>query len=381
MITFIDHKFEPTLIRDRETLLELTQNYHLSKFQHIYKNDEKELLYVRLIPRVFGEKKFLKRFIIPLHNKTGLHRRVIFDVNSEAFPLNLIVLLKKFFEDLGSRFMFIDSGVDFKKTDYLTNYIPSLIVHEKSNVLPIKERTIKFSALCRDIFNREYRILMIYELYVRGIIDEGIVSCAPGTKETDLNDIKRNLYKINTIDRDFINLLPIKINDIYDDPGLDGTSTYNHINYPGANSIISLVIESSYEHFNSKKHKGLKYWKYWSRPIITEKTTKTINCKQLPIYMAPKGYVQHLREFGFDVFDDIIDHSYDNCDDPEERIILIANELTRLISDKSIEEIKNNETLNSRFLKNEHTLRIVYYTYQMVFKKNLTSFLNFNTKK
>jgi len=45
--------------------------------------------------------------------------------------------------------------------------------------------------------------------------------------------------------------------------------------------------------------------------IITEKTFQAFGAMQLPIVIGYKGIINDLRSFGFDMFDDILDNSYD----------------------------------------------------------------------
>ena len=49
--------------------------------------------------------------------------------------------------------------------------------------------------------------------------------------------------------------------------------------------------------------------------IITEKTLLALLACQIPILIGYKGIVSHCRELGFDMFDDIVDNSYDYLDD------------------------------------------------------------------
>jgi hypothetical protein len=52
---------------------------------------------------------------------------------------------------------------------------------------------------------------------------------------------------------------------------------------------------------------------------ITEKTLHAIVNEHPFLMLASKGTVQYLRNAGFDMFDDIFDHSYDTIDDYKER--------------------------------------------------------------
>lgn len=46
--------------------------------------------------------------------------------------------------------------------------------------------------------------------------------------------------------------------------------------------------------------------------IVTEKTLMAIAAEQIPIVIGHQGIVQHCRELGFDMFDDLVDTSYDS---------------------------------------------------------------------
>jgi hypothetical protein len=50
--------------------------------------------------------------------------------------------------------------------------------------------------------------------------------------------------------------------------------------------------------------------------IISEKTLFAWLSGQLPILIGYRGIVDHCRQLGFDMFDDVIDHAYDGHDDP-----------------------------------------------------------------
>lgn len=69
-------------------------------------------------------------------------------------------------------------------------------------------------------------------------------------------------------------------------------------------SLFHIVAENTVEEF-----------------FISEKTYKVFNAGQIPILCARKGAIQHLRDLGFDVFDDIINHNhYDQESDWKIRI-------------------------------------------------------------
>jgi hypothetical protein len=75
---------------------------------------------------------------------------------------------------------------------------------------------------------------------------------------------------------------------------------------------------------------------FFNRVIaISEKTLNSIYGYNLPIILAAPGTIEHLRQFGFDMFDDVIDHSYDAIINPLERICSAIDSNSKLLSDKS----------------------------------------------
>tara|TARA_R110001606_G_C15321417_1_gene644682 strand:+ start:221 stop:1399 length:1179 start_codon:yes stop_codon:yes gene_type:complete len=92
------------------------------------------------------------------------------------------------------------------------------------------------------------------------------------------------------------------------------------------------------------------------RMMATEKTTKAFAMNQIPIFLATPGMVAKLRSMNFDLFDDIIDHSYDKEDDILNRIDLIIEQLIK-VCEKPLEHwcdfLENNK---NRFYHNQEHL-------------------------
>ena len=110
------------------------------------------------------------------------------------------------------------------------------------------------------------------------------------------------------------------------------------------NSYVNIVTESSYLNSNiNVVH-------------ITEKSIRPFYFHQIPIILATPNHVKTLREkFNLDMFDDIVDHSYDNEFDDKKRIFILANEIERLDENKEsiIEFYKNNK---QRFEDNKNKI-------------------------
>jgi len=86
-----------------------------------------------------------------------------------------------------------------------------------------------------------------------------------------------------------------------------------------ANSRIEIVNETTF--FT----KGI---------FVTEKFLNSVYGYNLPIVMSVPGTVDYLRRHGFDMFDDVVDHSYDSILDPVQRIFTAVESNIRLLSDR-----------------------------------------------
>lgn len=140
-------------------------------------------------------------------------------------------------------------------------------------------------------------------------------------------DVKKSKYEEGvTIDSEFTfqSILTFEIN------------PYRH-------SYVNIVTESNY--FNEKI----------DAIHISEKSLIPFFFFQLPIFLASQGHVGKVREYGFDLFDDIIDHSYDDIWDSKDRFNAVVNEIKRLHDNKEavINFYANNQ---SRFEKNNQII-------------------------
>jgi hypothetical protein len=86
---------------------------------------------------------------------------------------------------------------------------------------------------------------------------------------------------------------------------------------------------------------------------ITEKTIKPFYFYQIPIFLASEGHVEFLRnEYGFDLYDDLINHDYDRITDNKERLKVFVKEIIRILDNKkNIVDFYNNN--RDRFEKNK----------------------------
>lgn len=82
---------------------------------------------------------------------------------------------------------------------------------------------------------------------------------------------------------------------------------------------------------------------------FTEKAWAPFKLHQIPIYGSVTGYVSTLRNMGFDLFDDVVDHSYDNELDNIKRLQLAVDQLEKVSKLNLVQFYRKNY---SRFVKN-----------------------------
>lgn len=127
-------------------------------------------------------------------------------------------------------------------------------------------------------------------------------------------------------------------------------------------SLINVVAETS-DQLNHDGEFG------YDTLFVTEKTFKAFAWHQIPVWIAVPGFVDCVRLMGFDVFDDLVDHSYDKIQDYKQRLAAALASLDNLISrvDKyGIQKLHQN--LLDRFKQNDvvlnRTRRLAKLSYQ-----------------
>lgn len=75
--------------------------------------------------------------------------------------------------------------------------------------------------------------------------------------------------------------------------------------------------------------------------FLTEKTYKAFAMCQIPIWFAVPGVVAQVRNLGFDLFDDIIDHSYDSIHDQNARLSCLIQQIKLLNNKFSLDKCQS----------------------------------------
>lgn len=97
----------------------------------------------------------------------------------------------------------------------------------------------------------------------------------------------------------------------YDDLAPNETTSCNYDNYK--NRLVPFYRNSFVEFINASMYE-------YPIPWICEKILNSQLASNFPIFVSGTGVVQWFRDNGLDVFDDIVDHSYDSEKDPVLRL-------------------------------------------------------------
>lgn len=91
---------------------------------------------------------------------------------------------------------------------------------------------------------------------------------------------------------------------------MDGETCVYLNNTDNYNNKLKSIYNDSFVEIISES------WYVEPYPFLTEKYLNSVYGQNFPIFIASPGYAKYVRGLGFDIFDDIIDHSYDQINDP-----------------------------------------------------------------
>ena len=203
-----------------------------------------------------------------------------------------------------------------------------------------------FTFLSRNV--RKHRVALFSLLYCENLIDRGLISfnlTDQATRETTTSDSSDPPYI------DFINITPFtrcnenwlfnsdKSKLTYDTFLKSVTSDFSYKNFVETGPEDGIYTQ----HYNSIIQKGFLYITnetMISYPgiYLTEKSFRGIAVKRPFVMLGPIGNLKKLKEYGFQTFDQWWDESYDNIQDPAERIEAVYK-IIHDISQKSIDEL------------------------------------------
>lgn len=338
----------------------LIKNIYTYNFPKIESSDKSLYIHYEIIT------KFNTNEIINLNlDSFKSSEKVILDCGTEAIHFDDIKNFINILKGHGiNDVLLVNSGLNDTFT-FKSVYSPNFIRKSENEIIPLKDRSVLYISLARLIISRFQRLYLTYELYKNNLLDDGLVTC--GCSEEDNLTLKYNTG-VDLFPEDFQKIIPLCYDGI-----VDRTNSSHEYLTIGKECLINIVQESSFDTKISKEYPTMFFnGKHgWNRPFFTEKTAKCFNSCQIPLFLTVKGYVSLLKSIGFDVFDDFIDHSYDNEDDPDKRIKMLVKELVRLKS-IGLDKLKSIEGLEDRLYYNKN--------YMDVLNKNMfmryTSYVN-----
>lgn len=214
---------------------------------------------------------------------------------------------------------------------------------------PIIDKNLEspFSFISLNRNSRDHRTLALSIIFGLNLESRGLLSFANTTiSKNDIQLLIDNITENNLIKTVAIQGSNKLLN--YDFDLKNGQNIYS--NSPNDNvSNFKNNLASSYQNC------FVEFINETSCPekcfLLTEKTLNSVYACNFPIWICSKGTVKFLRETGLDVFDDIIDHSYDNIEDAAERIYKAVELNKTFLLDNEL--VKNKwQQCKSRFLKN-----------------------------
>lgn len=205
-------------------------------------------------------------------------------------------------------------------------------------VVPLVPKREKlFLALARD--PKIQRVKFILKLLENNIDKSAVITCGSSV------DYQAGWDNLIPDDNVYKNRFPILLNS-----KKASIQEVNSIEPEFKKCLFNIVLETGFEYIGPNSG--------WDRHFYTEKTGKAFFLEQIPLFLSKKGYVAVLRNLGFDMFDDIVNHSYDLIEDPNDRIDALVAECLRL-SNIGINHFKSLSGLQERFHYNKLQRRVV----------------------
>lgn len=348
--------------------------------------DEFTNLKIVVCPMRITEPGYDGQFISYITNKLKAFDaidRIIVDDFTEAIPLAKVEqLINRIESECGiprNNIVFVNGGEEIAPNviAYPTFYDISngrLLGYQNNNVVPwpIREKLL-ISLSRRPCW---FRVAITEELIKRNLLEHSIVSC--GTDSTFGDDGWINLFA----KPDYYKYFPMTV---------DGTITreeeYTSNGLEFSSAYINLVSESSHNVFPFRQSELQRYINecnsvnapdglhQWERVFVTEKTIKAIAMQQIPIFNTVKHHVRHLRSIGLDLFDDIVDHGYDNIDDPIERIQAVAVQVETAYN-RGFDYFRSIPNIEQRLAHNYQCIKTYYAAALEVAHNQIKEFLN-----
>ncbi len=337
-------------------------NYKVFHINEIPDNDEKYYYFFEyryyLTSYIVAEKKLPFNNLVLDLLKTSPNFNIIIKNDAESDDDILIESLDSIFKNIGidtNKIVVIncnERNLDLK--DRLQTKIKTHTTNNGkwaiSNLLtqfPYEykiDRTSLFMTYNRNV--KIHRFALLVRLMKHGIIDNVDWSWIRGYEvrnhflplDVDIHDcwFLKPLFtneEVNECEKEITELANIEIKKSVNEKDyevdfppykFDWDASYS--NNPYSNSYINIVTETNFDKDDII--------------ILSEKSFIPLYYSQIPIIMASTNHIKKMRDlYGFDFFDDVVNHDYDSEPNPKKRFEMIINEVIRLNNKK--EEIVN----------------------------------------
>lgn len=310
------------------------------------------------------------------------YRTVVLYAPSEAPSANLWTLILYILNPVAERVIIWDGSIEplaIFPSLYGCNIKLKKCIHPKwfhllhqlknTKYEPVEKRDKHFLCLMR--LPKYERVNLAVQLIQQGLHNDTIMSCGWGTDPNWHAENSDEMFNLIVPD-DLRNLFPITLGHS-DSEQHDVTSQMDRCYFNIVCETHAGISES--ESFLDDVKSRTKIYGYGNqRMFFTEKSAKAFLLMQAPLFLSKPGYVSVLRKIGFDLFDDLIDHSYDSEVSIDRRIELLVKEMKRL-SEISLDDLEIYFQKNqNRFIKNYEQLNNVKLNYTKNFQRILNEF-------
>ena len=190
----------------------------------------------------------------------------------------------------------------------------------------LKKKYISFNRLTKG--HRVYRSILISELYKRHILYQGYVSYWPDEFPEELREAAR-------LDRITMDLANDTIDTLHSIDLATLSIDYANTEIPNSSFVLNAVKETQ-ESFCFLVTETC-FWEKKSH--LTEKIFKPIVHRMPFVLAGPAHNLKYLRSYGFKTFDQWIDESYDDIEDPVLRLQAIVDTMEK-ICQRSLSELE-----------------------------------------
>jgi len=241
-------------------------------------------------------------------------------------------------------------------------YLPTVVasvLSENGGIEFNLNRKEKFF-MCFNRGPKIYRYSLLVFMLHNNLLDDSNWSLIPLYFPSYNSENYKEILELDVIKNckneiEFFNTLKLKISD-YEKTELsfNENNEITVLNPKYDNVLLPPDIPSNYENSYVNIVTETKFLNHDNVIQISEKSFKPFFYYQFPMILATHHHTKSLKQkYGFDFFDDVIDHSYDNELDQRKRFSLFAKELKRLHDNKEnlIEFYNKNQ---DRFEKNKN---------------------------